>query len=417
MSVLDIGIVGCGVAGQAAAVLLAEAGHRVTIFERFAEPRPVGAGLLLQPSGLAVLRALGLADEAVARGARIGGLESRTHRGRSVLDLRYADVHPEAFGLGIRRSDLFDLLHGRLLRSAATLVTGTDIVNVDKTHIVEASGRRHGPFDFIVAADGTNSALRTRLVPGVRAPVYRWGCIWTTVPDVTGFGAAGLLRQRVRGTTVMMGLLPVGQGQLTVFWSLPLKALVRNRRIDMAAWRRQATELWPEAAAIVDLAAEAEITRASYRHVSLQRCNAGPVLFIGDAAHGTSPQLGQGANLGLMDAHVLAAVLAESPDLLTAFLSFERRRDATVRYYRRASHLLTPFFQSRLAPLGWLRDAFMGPACHVPGVRAMMGSTLAGTRTGWFSSAALDAEGRFPLSAPASQSVPASGRSGPRNDA
>jgi 2-polyprenyl-6-methoxyphenol hydroxylase-like FAD-dependent oxidoreductase len=230
-------------------------------------------------------------------------------------------------------------------------------------------------------------------------------------------GAAGLLRQRVRGTTVMMGLLPVGQGQLTLFWSLPLKALVRNRPIDMAAWRRQATELWPEAAAIVDLAAEAEITRASYRHVGLQRCNAGPVLFIGDAAHGTSPQLGQGANLGLMDAHTLAAVLAESPDLLTAFLSFERRRDATVRHYRRASHLLTPFFQSRLAPLGWLRDAFMGPACHVPGVRAMMGSTLAGTRTGWFSSAALDSEGRFPLSAPASQSVPASGRSGPRNDA
>ena len=67
---LDIAVVGCGVAGQAAATLLAERGHRVTIYERFTEPQPIGAGLLLQPTGLAVLRELGLAESAIARGAR-----------------------------------------------------------------------------------------------------------------------------------------------------------------------------------------------------------------------------------------------------------------------------------------------------------------------------------------------------------
>jgi len=65
---LQIGVVGCGVTGQAAATFLAEAGHDVTVFERFAEPRPLGAGLLLQPTGLAVLAALGLADQALAQG-------------------------------------------------------------------------------------------------------------------------------------------------------------------------------------------------------------------------------------------------------------------------------------------------------------------------------------------------------------
>ena len=414
---MAVGVVGCGVAGQAAAIVLADAGHRVTLFERFAEARPVGAGLLLQPSGLAVLRELGLADAAVAVGARIAGLESRTAGGRRVLDLRYADLHREAFGLGIRRSALFDLLHGRLKRSSARLVSGAEIVDVVQGAVVEADGRRHGPFDLIVAADGTHSALRAKLMPRARASLYRWGCFWTTVPDVAGFGAAGLLRQRVRGTTVMMGLLPVGQGQVTLFWSLPLTALARNRPIDLAAWRGLAEALWPEAAGVIELAARSEITRASYRHVSLPRWNAGPVLFIGDAAHGTSPQLGQGANLGLMDAHALGTALADTSDLLSGLLLFERRRDPAVRYYRRASHLLTPFFQSRLAPLGWLRDAFMGPAHHVPGMRRLMGSTLAGTRTGWLSAATLDRDGRYPLSAPASRSGPESGRSGLRSDA
>ena len=400
---LDIAVVGCGVAGQAAATLLAEQGHRVTVYEKFTEPQPVGAGLLLQPTGLAVLRALGLADAAIAGGARVVGLEARTHQGRSILDLRYADLHPLAHGIGIQRAILFDLLHGRLLKSPAKLVTGAEIADVDRTHLVEENGTRHGPFDLVIAADGAHSALRTRLMPDARAPFYSWGCMWATVPDLVGIGAADLLRQRVHGTRLMMGLLPVGPGkdgqnQVTIYWSLPLRALGRSKTIDLEAWRRTATALWPEAALIIDHAAAAgDFARATYRHVALPHWNAGPVLFIGDAAHGTSPQLGQGANLGLMDAWVLANALADAPELLSAFLRFERRRNPTVRYYRRASHLLTPFFQSRLAPLGWLRDAFMGPAHHVPGLRAMMGSTLAGTRRGWFSSVPLDGDGCFPL--------------------
>ena len=61
-----------------------------------------------------------------------------------------------------------------------------------------------------------------------------------------------------------------------------------------------------------------DFARATYRHVALPRWNEGPVLFIGDAAHGTSPQLGQGANLGLLDAWTLAEALADSGDLAAA---------------------------------------------------------------------------------------------------
>ena len=68
-----------------------------------------------------------------------------------------------------------------------------------------------------------------------------------------------------------------------------------------------------------------------------------------------------------------------------------------MRFYRQASHLLTSLFQSRLAPLGWLRDAFAGWACRVPISRAAATTTLAGLRTGWLSSATLDAEGRYCL--------------------
>lgn len=401
-SSLEIGIVGCGVAGQAAASFLADAGHRVTVLERFEQPRPVGAGLLLQPTGLSVLRALGLEDDALAAGARIDGLFGENPKGRPVLDLAYGDLHPEAFGLGIRRSVLFDLLHRRLLASGARLVTGVEIVDVGREGAraiaIDRKEGRHGPFDLLIVADGAHSALRGRVMPAARAPLYPWGCIWTTVADRQAFGAAGLLRQRFAGSTTMMGILPVAPDKLTMFWSLPAADLAADRPLDLEAVRREALWLWPEAAAIIEYAvAGDDFSRATYRHVSLPRWNEGPVLFMGDAAHGTSPQLGQGANLGLLDAHALGRSLAETSDLAQAMGLFARRRGPASNFYRTASHLLTPFFQSDRQVLGLVRDLTLRHACQAPVVRPMMASVLAGLRRGWLSADSLDADGRYPL--------------------
>jgi 2-polyprenyl-6-methoxyphenol hydroxylase-like FAD-dependent oxidoreductase len=396
---LKIGVVGCGVAGQAAATLLSEVGHEVTVFERFAEPRPLGAGLLLQPTGLAVLAALGLEEQALVQGGKVVGLEARTSRGRTVLDLSYSDLHSRAHGLGIRRSVLFDLLHGRLKRSPARLVTGTEIIDVVREHgqgvAIDRHLGRHGPFDLVIVADGAHSAVRRRLMPEAYQKLYPWGCIWATAPDSEGLGAAGLLRQRVRGTRLMMGLLPVGDNQLTIYWSLPTAALAPQEPLDLEAIRRTAAALWPQATRIFSGAGE--FSRATYRNVALPRWNDGPILLIGDAAHGTSPQLGQGANLGLVDAWTLAQAVQATGEVASAIALFAEQRKAVVRFYRQASHLLTPLFQSNAASLGWLRDAFAGWACRLPISRGIATTTLAGMRTGWLSAAKLDREGRYCL--------------------
>ena len=63
-----IAIAGAGPAGLATALYLDRLGHRVTLFERFDKPKPIGSGLILQPTGLAVLADLGLHDEIAALG-------------------------------------------------------------------------------------------------------------------------------------------------------------------------------------------------------------------------------------------------------------------------------------------------------------------------------------------------------------
>jgi len=70
-----------------------------------------------------------------------------------------------------------------------------------------------------------------------------------------------------------------------------------------------------------------------------------------------------------------------------ALHQYTATRRSSLRYYQFATRWLTPFFQSGLAPLGWLRDAFMGPTCHIPYVRGRMLKTMGGLETGFFSRA------------------------------
>ncbi|MFN8901968.1 MAG: FAD-dependent oxidoreductase, partial [Lysobacteraceae bacterium] len=201
MRLLDIAIVGYGTAGQALAALLARDGHRLQVFEQAEAPRPVGAGFLLQPTGLGALWQMGLLDAVMAHGQRIDRLFGDTPRGdnhRAVMDMRYAGLDARLFGWGLQRGALFEALraawpdHGRI-------TTGTRIERAeDDGSLVDARGQRHGPFDLVIAADGAHSALRQSTL-GVASmdAVYPWGALWCLCED-RGWAHPNELRQRYR---------------------------------------------------------------------------------------------------------------------------------------------------------------------------------------------------------------------------
>jgi 2-polyprenyl-6-methoxyphenol hydroxylase-like FAD-dependent oxidoreductase len=230
---------------MAAAVALARRGHEVTLLEAFAAPRPLGSGLLLQPTGLAALRALGL-DEAIrAAGARVDRLEGKDTRGRRVMDLDYGDWRPGAHGVGIHRAVLFDTLHGELAPAGVEVITDARVVRIEDTGrpiLHDHHGRIFGPFDLAIVGDGSASTLRTALRPSARAPVYPWGAVWTNAADPDG-RFAGALRQVYHRAEVMSGVLPVGLGgegetdQVSLFWSVPVKDLDAFLAGDFETWR------------------------------------------------------------------------------------------------------------------------------------------------------------------------------------
>lgn len=389
-STYRVGIVGLGVAGTTAAYLLARDGHRVTVLERSPVVGPVGAGVLLQTSGQAVLRQLGVLDAVTAHAAPIEFLHARHTDGRTLIRTRYDDYAPGCRAYGVHRGALFDALYDLLRTQPAEVRLGCAVVGreVDAggggVYLRDGCGGRHGPFDFVIAGDGARSALRDAC--GFRARVTRYGhgTLWMTAPS--GGGARDHLLQVVRGNRNLLGLLPLGDGLTTLFWGLPVRDFAGLRTRGLDALKAEIRAFCPEAAGVLDYLCEFDqLILSSYQHVHLRRWHdrAGRTLCIGDAAHAMSPHLGQGINLAMVDAWRLAACVREAPDPAAAFAAFERRQRRHVRYYAAVTYLLAPFFQSDWRLLGWGRDLVLPWLPHVGPVRRQMLLTLTGLKGGF----------------------------------
>ncbi|MFO1493992.1 MAG: NAD(P)/FAD-dependent oxidoreductase [Lysobacterales bacterium] len=394
---LAIAIVGYGTAGQALGIALGRAGHSIDIYEQAAQPGPVGAGFLLQPTGMAALWQLGLLEAAWGLGARIERLYGENPAGRVVMDMRYADLGAHYCGLGMQRGALFQLLHAAQ-PAGVRIHAGRRIEQVDSArgYLVDAGGRREGPFDLVVAADGAASALRPLLGRTRLDRPYPWGALWCLLP-LGAWPWPQELRQRYRLARQMLGLLPVGtrpddpQPRMSFFWSLHGDAFESWATQPLAAWHAELSALWPAITPhLGGLSSHAVLARARYRDVLLDLpWHRDRLVLLGDAAHAMSPQLGQGVNMALLDALTLAETL-ETPGTLAERLdAYARQRTEHIRAYRSFSRWLTPLFQSEADALARLRDLCFAPLSRLPGGRAQSLAILTGTRSGWF--------GRWPL--------------------
>lgn len=391
---LDIAIVGAGVAGLASAIALARHGHRITVYERFETARPLGAGLMLQPTGLAALERLGLRAAIEGLGHRIERLHGVSARGATIFDLAYSDLEAGLHACAVHRAALHKILWDGFARSGAALETGCAITTVEPAagqcaRLIDTNGRGLPLYDLLIDASGANSPLRA-WVCARPARRFTYGAVWASVPDI-GI-APHMLAQRYVAARIMIGYLPVGTIDAdgppcaAFFWSLKPDDY-ENWRAGFAAWRAQVVTLWPALAPVIEgLRSPDDLTLAGYTHFNANCLSRANVVLAGDAAHATSPQLGQGANQGLIDAVVLADALAGADDLPTVFARYQTARRAHVGFYQLASAVMTPFFQSDSRALALLRDLSFDRLKAVPYLRREMVRTLAGLKTGLFTS-------------------------------
>ena len=385
---LAIGICGCGPAGLAAALFLERGGHQVTLFERFETAQPVGSGLILQPTGLAVLSELDAVQDISALGAPIERLFGRAVPSqRVVLDVRYAALGAGWRGLAVHRAALFGVLHEKAVARRIPIHCGVTILGTRREgsqhHLLAAGQHSLGRFDLIVDAMGANSPFTV----GIPRRVLPYGALWANVPwPSDGPFLESALEQRYRRAERMAGILPVGRKnsgaptQAAFFWSLKRDRLSQWHTTDLSAWQHEVAQLWPEVAPLLEGIADREqITFARYDHFTRPIPFSAGLVHVGDSARATSPQLGQGANMALLDTLALQVALDQPLALVEALALYGRMRYWHTRLFQWASAAFTPFYQSDSRVLPWVRDWFAAPLSRMPVLSQLLARLVSGS--------------------------------------
>jgi 2-polyprenyl-6-methoxyphenol hydroxylase-like FAD-dependent oxidoreductase len=348
-------VIGAGIGGLAAGIALRQSGWDAVVCERAPEIREVGAGLTLWTNAVKVLRKLGVGKELGAASHPIDLSELRSWRGRLLVQTRFAEMHARlgAPSVGIHRADLQSLLADALGRDRVRL--GADCVGFtqDATGVTArfADGHKERG-DVLIGADGIKSAVRQQLL-GDKPLRYAGYTAWRGVglidrPEVP-LGVTVL----AMGRGSQVGMLPIGRGR--TYWFAT--ANVPARESDPPGGHKTALldrfRDWyaPFPAAVEATPEEAIIRNDIFDRPPVRKWGDGRVTLLGDAAHPTTPNLGQGACQAIESAWVVAQHLGGAADVPEALRAYEQSRFDRTAFITNRSWKLGKIFayESRLA--------------------------------------------------------------------
>jgi 2-polyprenyl-6-methoxyphenol hydroxylase-like FAD-dependent oxidoreductase len=338
-------VVGAGIGGLAAGIALRRSGWDVTVYEAAAEPRQLGSGLSIWPNAVRALRALGLgglADDAITQSGGVRRADGSLLAGfeEGVIEARFGEPL-----LGVHRGDLLAALlvacgHERVrFGKRASGIEGREL------RFEDGDTARA---DLIVGADGLGSVVRRGLL-GDGEPRDAGIVAYRGVAEFEGELPAG----EWWGPGSVAGLLPLQGGR--VYWYFGVRGEdgpgVLDELIDSYD---------PAVGEIVRLTPVEEVlVHKLYDRDPVKSWSRGEATLLGDAAHPMLPFIGQGACSALEDAVVLAAALADAPDVSAGLVAYERARieraELFVHTSRRAAAIALP----RSALGRGLRNSFL----------------------------------------------------------
>jgi 2-polyprenyl-6-methoxyphenol hydroxylase-like FAD-dependent oxidoreductase len=343
-------VVGGGIAGLTTAAALHQSGFSTELIERQPTWSAPGAGFVVHANGMRMLRALGLDEGVVSAGTVVRRWQFYDAQGCLLSDTDLTAVWGEVGPcIGIVRP----LLHSALSKGVADVpcrfgLAVTSLMQDDRGVTVGFSDGTSRVYDLVVGADGIRSTVRA-LTLGPTPPKYLGAMNWRSIVPVCPAGLESALQMHVDDGRIF-GLVTMGAGHTYSFaiciepqFHDPLEGRLERLLVRFSDFGPRVQEY------LAALERDDQIICSAMEWVPVEKVYSSRVVLVGDAAHASSPMMGQGGCMAMEDACVLAEELHSGATVEAAFASFAKRRKPRVEWVQQQSLAVT---QMRALPAG-----------------------------------------------------------------
>lgn len=394
----DIAIIGGGLVGLCAALILQHPGRRVSVIEAADLGKLQAGGLnarsiALAASSVQIFRALGIWHQVEASAAPIRHIHVSSRGRWGVTRLEADDYELDALGYVIENNDL-----SRVLLAAVETSNNIDLEDkagfesIEQASRVEIGYRKNKRAKRLesalaLVADGARSQARDALGIGHRVVDYEQSVVISNVEVSRPKSDTAYERFTTQGPLAM---LPLGGKIYACVWTLTQDRAAEICALDDAAFNAQLQDCFGHRLGLVERAgARFSVPIQRTRADALQQ---GRCLLIGNAANALHPVAGQSFNLALRDIAGLYELLADQDlaqlddaEIGAIGREYEIQREREQRQVIRYGDGLVTLFSNELPLFDHLRAAGLGlldllPALKTQAAFAGMGMTFGGNR-------------------------------------
>lgn len=312
---MEIAIIGAGMGGLTAGIALKKFGHQVTIYEQAEQILPVGAAISLWSNGVKCLNYLGLTEQVAKLGgqmndlAYIDGLNGEVMTQFSLAPL-IEEVGQRPYP--VSRAELQNMLMDEFGRQDIQL--GKKMVSIeDKGQHVEIGFQDGSTASaaLLIGADGTHSMTRQYVLGKQVERRYAGYVNWNGLVEISEALAPAQQWTTFVGEGKRASLMPVAEHRFYFFFDVPLPAGLENQRSEYKTLLKQYFSGWcSQVQYLIDSIDEQKTNRVEIHDIEpVTQFYKGRVVILGDAAHSTTPDIGQGGCQAMEDAVYLARAL------------------------------------------------------------------------------------------------------------
>jgi FAD-dependent urate hydroxylase len=355
-------IIGGGIGGLCAAISLRRIGLDVMVYEQAEELRAVGAGLTIWANAIKALRKLGVADAVIKAGSKIERGELRTSTGR-VLSRSHPGELEQRFGeptIAIHRADLHDILLDALPPETVRLNSRCVRFADDEEGVrVSFSDGQEDRAHLLVGADGIHSVIREQLFPEVKLR-YSGYTTWRGVVATRDEAALGTTSE-AWGCGARFGIVRIDSERVYWFSTANVEAGRKLSPAESKSFLLEYFKGWhhPVELLIESTPAEHILHNDIHDIAPMKRWCRNRVALLGDSAHPTTPNMGQGACMAIESSLALARCLRQTDDLSLSLRRYERERMPRTAWITNQSWRIGRIGQFENRLLCTLRDAFV----------------------------------------------------------